>query len=110
MIFLDLSKLKTKQMSKFLKSIFLVLLLVVSTQISAANRKGTNPDKPTPAETTESDTTVKNNVMIFKIIPTTPATQSTSTSGDLKKAGKLARTSTSPHSSLDEILYKKRGI
>jgi hypothetical protein len=97
-------------MNLFFKSLVLMSLLVASTRVNAANKKGTNPDKPSSGETTETDTTVKNNIMIFKIIPTTPATQTTTTSGTLKKAGKLARTSTSPHSSIDDILYKKRGI
>lgn len=98
-------------MKLFLKiftiSIFSLLLSIKS---NAANKKGgTKPEKPVNSETPESDTTIKNNIVIFKIIPTTQSTQNNN-NGDLKKAGKFVRTSTSPHSSIDDILYKKRGI
>jgi hypothetical protein len=58
-----------------------------------------------------NDTTVnfKSNIVIFKMIPS-PAGNSANTNGSLKKAGKVARTSNSPHTSIENILYKKKGI
>lgn len=98
-------------MKAFLKiSLVVFISMAFSQKVAANNKKGNNPDKPSPSET-ESDTTIKSNIVIFKIINPTATTNSSSNgNGSLKKAGKLARTSTSPHSSLDEILYKKRGI
>lgn len=99
---------------KYTLKLFLVFILAIAfnTKLSAANKKGgTNPEKPTANETTnESDTTIKNNIVIFRIISPNTTTQNNNNSGNLKKAGKLARTSTSPHTSIDDIIYKKRGI
>ncbi len=50
---------------------------------------------------------VKNNVVVFKLI-STPTTNSNS--GSLKNAGKVARTSYSHSTSLENIIYKKKGI
>lgn len=61
--------------------------------------------------TTDTSTEVKSNVVIFKLIPT-PITNNTNTnnSGSLKKAGKVARTSYSHSTSIENIIYKKKGI
>ncbi|HSH65994.1 MAG TPA: hypothetical protein VLB84_09395 [Bacteroidia bacterium] len=65
---------------------------------------------------TSNDTSleVKSNVVIFKLIPTpVSATTNTNTnnfSGSLKNAGKVARTSYSHSTSLENIIYKKKGI
>ena len=60
-----------------------------------------------------NDTTInlKSNIVIFKMIPSPATGNSTNTNGgSLKKAGKVARTSNSPHTSIENILYKKKGI
>lgn len=88
--------------------IFTFLLFMIG--VSA---KATNPnEKTTPA--TEASPEVKSNVVIFRIIPTPSSNSENSTntssqsSGSLKKAGKVARTSYSH--SLENIIYKKKGI
>lgn len=66
----------------------------------------TNPTNDTSAD-------VKSNVFIFKLIPT-PVTNDNNTgnssSGSLKSAGKVARTSYSHSTSIENIIYKKKGI
>ena len=77
--------------------------------------KATNPTEKTNPNSETSTTEVKSNVVIFKIIPTQSTNEnSTSTSsnnsGSLKKAGKVARTSYCHSKSLENIIYKKKGI
>jgi hypothetical protein len=68
----------------------------------------TNPATETnPTNDTLAD--VKSNVVIFKLISTSIAS-TTSNSGSLKKAGKVARTSYSHCTSIENIIYKKKGI
>jgi len=73
---------------------------------------GVNPDKP---EHPASDTSVsvKSNIVIFKILqtPANTGSNNNSGSGSLKKAGKVARISTQPHTIVDSaFVYKKRPI
>ena len=68
----------------------------------------TNPTNDTSAEIKSN-----NNIAIFKLIPTPIAsnnTNSSNNSGSLKKAGKVARTSYSHSTSIENIIYKKKGI
>ncbi|HET6225527.1 MAG TPA: hypothetical protein VFF27_04545 [Bacteroidia bacterium] len=81
--------------------------------VIGVSAKATNPnEKTTP--TTETSQEVKSNVVIFKIIPTPSNTNDnsgnapSSSSGSLKNAGKVARTSYCH--SLENIIYKKKGI
>ena len=76
--------------------------------------KATNPNEKT-SPNQETSTEVKSNVFIFKIIPTQSTSENASTpsnnnSGSLKKAGKVARTSYCHSNSLENIIYKKKGI
>lgn len=95
-------------MNKALKIVLSVVLLAfINAKAVAHNKKGNNPEKPS----NESDTTIKSNIVIFKIIsPSSETQQNSGNNGSLKKAGKLARTSTSPHSAIDELIFTKRGI
>ncbi|MBN8697239.1 MAG: hypothetical protein J0L87_11980 [Bacteroidetes bacterium] len=91
-----------------MKKIIFIFSLFLSSVAIANGNGGTNPDKP---ETNNSDTSVslKNNIVIFKLIPT-PST-SNGSSGSLKKAGKVARTSSKPHAIVDSsFVYRKRPI
>ncbi len=84
--------------------------MMVSSFAFAASDGGTNPDKP---DHTNTDTSVslKSSIVIFKLIPTTVPSTNSSNSGSLKKAGKLARTSTTPHAAVDSsFVYRKRPI
>ena len=97
---------------KEMKTYQLLLILFFAGRISNVSASSmlvdgeTNPINDTSAE-------VKSNVVIFKLIPT-PITNSNNsnnaTSGSLKKAGKVARTSYSHSSSIENIIYKKKGI
>lgn len=62
----------------------------------------TNPTNDTVVE-------VKSNVVLFKLI-STPVASNNNNSGSLKKAGKVARTSYSHCTSIENIIYKKKGI
>lgn len=82
--------------------------------IAAASAKATNPNEKTNPNS-ETSTEVKSNVVIFKIIPTQSTSDNTSStsnnnSGSLKKAGKVARTSYCHSNSLENFIYKKKGI
>ena len=81
--------------------------------MGVATAKATNPtEKTNPATETSPD--IKSNVVVFKIIPTQSTVENppsnTNTSGSLKKAGKVARTSYCHSDSLENIIYKKKGI
>ncbi len=84
---------------------FCILFLACSFHAKASNLK-TTPD-PDTTPTSDSVGDIKSNVIIFKLISTPGAT---SNSGSLKKAGKVARTSYSHSTSLENIIYKKKGI
>ena len=89
---------------------FLLFMIGVAAKATNPNEK-TNPNSETSTNTSE----VKSNVVIFKIIPAQSTNEnSTSTSsnnsGSLKKAGKVARTSYCHTQSLENIIYKKKGI
>ena len=64
----------------------------------------TNPTNDTVAEIKN------NNIAIFKLIPSPVTSYGSNNSGSLKKAGKVARTSYSHSTSLENIIYKKKGI
>lgn len=82
--------------------------------MAGATAKATTPNEKTnPGQ--ETSTEVKSNVVIFKIIPTQSTGENASSatnnnSGSLKKAGKVARTSYCHTDSLENIIYKKKGI
>ena len=86
-------------MNKIVKYIVLLLFIFTAGYASAA---GVGP-KPN-----ENDSTInlKSTIVIFKMITTSP---NISSGGNLKKAGRVARTSYS-HTSIENILYKKKGI
>lgn len=63
----------------------------------------TNPTNDTSVE-------VKSNVVLFKLISTPIASTTNTNSGSLKNAGKVARTSYSHCTSIENIIYKKKGI
>jgi hypothetical protein len=93
--------------NSYLLFTFLLFMLGVSAKATNPNEK-TNPG-------TETSTEVKSNVVIFKLIPTSTTNDNstnntTNNSGSLKKAGKVARTSYCHSTSLENIIYKKKGI
>ena len=73
-----------KIIPKFILSAFLSITVNYSYSISTGDM-----NKPTPKN--NDSITTKNNIVIFKMIPTPANT----TNGSLKKAGKVARTSNS---------------
>lgn len=84
---------------------FLTIMLVTSIGYVKAYAGGAKKPEPGAHDTTIN---LKSNIVIFKMIPSPVANPNTN--GSLKKAGKVARTS-SPHTSLENILnYKKKGI
>ena len=90
-------------MKKMFKTILLGLFTVIVSYGHANSNGGSN--KPTPKEN-DSIINSKSNIVIFKMI-TTPASANTN-SGSLKKAGKVARTSSShPLSYAPPIHYLK---
>ena len=82
-----------------------ILFLAVSFQAKASGMRTTPDPYTTPSSDSVGD--VKNTTMIFKLISTPNAV---SNSGSLKKAGKVARTSYSHTTPLENIIYKKKGI
>ena len=78
-------------MKKMHKIVFLVLFTIIASYGHAA-AGGLN--KPTP-KNNDSLINTKSNIFIFKMI-TTPVSSTNPTSGSLKQAGKVARTS-APH-------------
>lgn len=92
------------------KIIAITLTMFFGTMVAKAGG-GVNPDKP---EHSSSDTSVsvKSNIVIFKILQSPTNTNSNNNnSGSLKKAGKVARISTQPHTIVDSsFVYKKRPI
>lgn len=94
-----------------MKTIQLVIILFFAVGISQA-KASTGPIEHETNPTNDTSAEVKNNVVIFKLIPT-PITSNSSnntSSGSLKKAGKVARTSYSHSTSIENIIYKKKGI
>ena len=93
-------------MKNLFKLFFFVILINITGSLKAAN-KGTDPST-SEANGKNNDTTIgiKSNIVIFRMIAT-PATNNSN--GSLKKAGKIARTSNT-HSSIDTILFQKKGI
>ncbi len=91
-------------MKNFARIFFIAFLTIAvsyakaSSMVNKSNDNGNN-------DTTQN---IKSNIVIFKMIPS-PITNPTNTNGSLKKAGKVARTSYS-HTSIENILYKKKGI
>jgi len=81
---------------------FFTIILITSIGYVKAYAGGAKKPEPGTHDTTIN---IKSNIVIFKMIPS-PVTN---TSGRLKRAGKVARTSYSPHTSLENIL-KKKGI
>jgi len=96
----------TLQMKNLFKLFFFVILINVTGSLKAAG-KGTNP-AIAEGNGKNNDTTVgiKSNIVIFRMIA---APASNSSNGSLRKAGKVARTSTT-HSSIDAVLFQKKGI
>jgi hypothetical protein len=93
---------------KKLTGLFVIFLLAAGVTSSAKAstmlvEHETNPVNDTAVE-------VKSNVVIFKLISTPIASTTSNNSGSLKKAGKVARTSYSHCTSIENIIYKKKGI
>lgn len=79
--------------------------------IGIANAKASTMVTCETNPTTDTSVEVKNNnVAIFKLIPAPVTNCSNNNSGSLKKAGKVARTSYSHSTSIENIIYKKKGI
>ena len=96
-------------MKNVFKIFLLVVLLNVAAKATAGNKTITNPTAVTENGNTHDSTIgIKSNIVIFKIINTPPPLINNSNES-LKKAGKAARTSYS-HTSIDTILYTRRGI
>ena len=95
-------------MKNLFKLFFFVILINVTGSLKAAD-KGTNP-ATAEGNGRDNDTTVgiKSNIVIFRMIAA-PANSNNNTNGSLKKAGKVARTSNT-HSSIDVVLFQKKGI
>ncbi len=96
-------------MKNLLKIFLLVVLLNVAAKATAGTNSGTDPASGTDSGVSHDSTVgIKSNIVIFKII-STPTPPVNNQSGSLKKAGKAARTSCS-HTSIDTLLYKRKGI
>ena len=93
-------------MKNLLRLFFFVILINVTGSLKAAN-KGTTPASA-EGNGKNNDTTVgiKSNIVIFRMIA---APASNNSSGSLRKAGKVARTS-STHNSIDAVVFQKKGI
>jgi hypothetical protein len=78
-------------MNKISKSILIVFFLVIANKGFA---RSTGDLKQTTPQVNDSTTAVTSNIMIFKMI-VSPAPVAPTNYGSLKKAGKVARTSTS---------------
>jgi hypothetical protein len=98
-------------MKKDLKILFSILFLISVSSILAANNKSTDGgNEGSPETIADTNLNIKTNIYIFRIINTpAPATPPQNKGGSLKKAGKVARTS-NYHSSLDTIIYFRKGI
>lgn len=87
------------------------LLFLALFAIGVANAKASSMVKCETNPTTDTSSEVKNNnVAIFKLIPAPVNNTTNNNSGSLKKAGKVARTSYSHSTSIENIIYKKKGI
>jgi hypothetical protein len=76
--------------------------------LSANAKAASMPIETNP--TNDTTVAVKSNVVLFKLIATPIASTTTNNSGSLKNAGKVARTSYSHCTSIENIIYKKKGI
>lgn len=97
-------------MKNIFKIILFVLLINVAAKAHAASKE-TNPalaSDNTVLNNNDSTNGIKSNIIIFKIIAT-PEPANNNTNGNLKKAGKVARTSYS-HTSIELLLTKNKGI
>lgn len=105
-MFLLLMDFNTKHMKNLLKISLFVICLNVAARASAGV---INPAPATESSNSHDSTIgIKSNIVIFKIV-STPVPPINNSNGSLKKAGKAARTSYS-HTSIDTILYKRKGI
>ncbi len=95
-----------------MKTIHLFLVLFFALAITNVKASSTVKEHETNPTNNDTSTEVKtNNVSILKLIPT-PITNNSNnnSSGSLKKAGKVARISYSHSTSIENIIYKKKGI
>lgn len=97
-------------MKNLIKISLFVLLLNIAAKANASVIETTNnaASYNFTVGTTDTSNDVKSNIIIFKIIAT-PAAPANNTNGDLKKAGKVIRTSHS-HTSIENIANKNRGV
>jgi hypothetical protein len=100
---LDIAIFKMKKLT----GVFVIFLFAVCVTTNAKASSMLVEHETNPANDTVVE--VKSNVVIFKLI-STPIASSTGNSGSLKKAGKVARTSYSHCTSIENIIYKKKGI
>ncbi|CAN5500241.1 hypothetical protein BH10BAC1_BH10BAC1_18260 [soil metagenome] len=77
-------------MNRFSKITLVVFFSLIASQGFAKSSGDLN--KPQPKNNTDTTVTTTSNIVIFKMIPTPAASTNI---GSLKKAGKVARTSTS---------------
>lgn len=88
---------------KYLVRIFFIVLFFSLASTVRSAESDTNPgEKPGGNDTT---TDLKSNILIFKMINTPPA--NSNKGGGLKKAGKVARTSTTQFTIDSLLLFKK---
>lgn len=93
-----------------MKIIYASLLGLFTMGITNAKASSMIPWETNPTTDTSAEVKNNSNVAIFKIIPAPASNSTNNNSGSLKKAGKVARTSYSHSTSLENIIYKKKGI
>jgi hypothetical protein len=93
-----------------MRTIKLFILLFFAIGVTSAKASSMVELETNPTTDTSSEVKNNNNIAIFKIIPAPVTGSNTNNSGSLKKAGKVARTSYSHPTSLENIIYKKKGI
>ena len=91
-----------------MKSIRFLFTIILLTSIGYVKAYAGGSKRGPGLDANDTTINLKSNIVIFRMIPT-PTTNSTNTNGSLKRAGKVARTSNS-HTSIESILYKKKGI
>jgi hypothetical protein len=92
---------------KKLTGIIVIFLFAVCMTTNARASSMLVKHETNPTNDTSVD--VKSNVVIFKLI-STPIASTINNSGSLKKAGKVARTSYSHCTSIENIICNKKGI
>jgi hypothetical protein len=95
-------------MKNLFKLFFFVILVNITGNLSAATNGSIPPSGEGNGKNNDTTVGINSNIVIFRMIAA-PASNNTNSKGSLKKAGKVARTSNT-HSSIDVILFQKKGI